>query len=243
MLNHLLAKQKLQTIFKPKLYCLKFEHSSSVCFDFKLIPGMIFRKIGCLVVTSNLVKLKSISNWLKIRAKKRENHFRFHFHFKWFPALENRRERERERARRSSMSEQEDRIGARRLHRSDRSNPPSSNPVTDHWDRLAIFEPHAKRETERVERLSHREPTRTNESHHEPVINSFSFLFEIFVIKFVCDFDFLLSLFDLWFCCCCCGGVGGGVFGGFPVVWWWVLWVWWWKIAFSECYQSHEIIF
>ena len=26
-----------------------------------------------------------------------------------------------------------------------------------------------------------------------------------------CDFDFLLSLFDLWFFCCCCGGVGGGV--------------------------------
>ena len=26
-----------------------------------------------------------------------------------------------------------------------------------------------------------------------------------------CDFDFLLSPFDLWFFCCCCGGVGGGV--------------------------------
>ena len=26
-----------------------------------------------------------------------------------------------------------------------------------------------------------------------------------------CDFDFLLSLFDLWFFCCCCGGMGGGV--------------------------------
>ena len=55
--------------------------------------------MGCLVVTSNLVKLKSISNWPKMKAKTTENHFRFHFHFKWFPALENRRERERERER------------------------------------------------------------------------------------------------------------------------------------------------
>ena len=66
---------------------------------------MIFRKIWCLVVTSNLVKLKSISSWPKIIAKTMENDFRFHFHFKWFPALENRRERERERER---EKEQED---------------------------------------------------------------------------------------------------------------------------------------
>ena len=64
-------------------------------------------------------------------------------------------ERERERARRSPTSKQEDRIRARRSHRSDRSNPPSSNPVTDHRDRLAISGPCAKRETERVERSSH----------------------------------------------------------------------------------------
>ena len=61
---------------------------------------MIFRKMGCLVVTSNLVKLKSISSWPNFRAKTTENHFRFHFHFKWLPALENRREREREKERR-----------------------------------------------------------------------------------------------------------------------------------------------
>ena len=61
-------------------------------------------------------------------------------------------ERKRERARRSPTLEQEDRIGARRLHRSDHSNPPSSNPVTDHRDRLAISGPHAKRETERERR-------------------------------------------------------------------------------------------
>ena len=61
-------------------------------------------------------------------------------------------ERKRERARRSPTLEQEDRIGARRLHRSDHSNPPSSNPVTDHRDRLAISGPHTKRETERERR-------------------------------------------------------------------------------------------
>ena len=58
---------------------------------------MIFWKMGCLVVTSNSVKLKSIFSWLNFRAKTTENHFCFHFHFKWLPALENRRERERER--------------------------------------------------------------------------------------------------------------------------------------------------
>ena len=109
---------------------------------------MIFRKIWCLVVTSNSVKLKSISSWPKMRAKITENHFRFHFHFKWFPALENRREREKK-------SKKIADVGARRSHRSDRSNPPLSNPVTDHRDRLAISGPHAKRETERVERSSH----------------------------------------------------------------------------------------
>ena len=55
-------------------------------------------------------------------------------------------------------------VGARRSHRSDRSNPPSSNLVTDHRDCLAIFGPCAKRETKRVERSSHRKPTRTDEA-------------------------------------------------------------------------------
>ena len=51
---------------------------------------------------------------------------------------------------------------------------------------------------------------------HEPLISDF----------------FLL----LWWC-------GWWCFGGFPVVWWWVLCGWWWKIAFLECYQTHENIF
>ena len=61
-------------------------------------------------------------------------------------------------------------------------------------------------------------------------------------LKFLWFWFFTFSLWSLilllllwwrgWWC-----------FGGFPVVWWWVLWGWWWKIAFSECYQTHEIIF
>ena len=47
-----------------------------------------------------------------------------------------------------------DRIKARRSHRSNRSNPPSSNLVTDHRDCLAISGPCAKREIERERRES-----------------------------------------------------------------------------------------
>ena len=87
------ARVRVQ-VFKRKLHT--HIHLGCVWIDFKLIPKMIFRKMGCLVVTSNSIKLKSISSWPKMRAKTTENHFRFHFHFKWFPTLENRRERERE---------------------------------------------------------------------------------------------------------------------------------------------------
>ena len=70
-----------------------------VWIDFKLIPEIIYRKIGCLVVTSNSVKLKSISSWSKMRATTTENHFRFHFHFKWNATEKNIEEREKERER------------------------------------------------------------------------------------------------------------------------------------------------
>ena len=46
----------------------------------------------------------------------------------------------------------------------------------------------------------------------------------------------LIFLLLLWWC-------GWWCFGVFPIVWWWVLCGWWWKIAFSECYQTHENIF
>ena len=58
-----------------------------------------------------------------------------------------------------------------------------------------------------------------------------------------CDFEFLLSLFDLWFFLLLLWSCGWWCFGGFPVVWWWVLCGWWWKIAFSKYYQTHENIF
>ena len=202
-------------------------------------------------------------------------------------------ERERERARRSPSSKQEDRIRARRSHRSNHSNPSSSNPVTDHRDRLAIFGPRAKREIERVERSSHHqwdrlaivlEPARTRSptnplalrrSHrrvtlqtHEPEIvaprtvsrtapiapasrttNLWThYRFVLALVWNFCNkiclwfwfFNFslwsLILLLLLWWC-------GWWCFSGFPVMWWWVLWWWWWKIAFSECYQTYEIIF
>ena len=212
---------------------------------------MIFQKIRCLVVTSNLVKLKSISSWPKIRAKTTKNHFRFHFHFKWFPALENRRERERERERKSKKIAD---VGARRSHRSKTIAPLRSfkptlvepshrssrssrhfRPMREEWDRES-------KEIVAPRTHSHR---RVAPRTREPVTDSFSFSFsfEIFVIKFVCDFDFLLSLFDLWFCCCCCGGVGGGVLVVFLLCGGGFCGGWWWKIAFSKCYQTHEIIF
>ena len=275
---------------KPSLDETQFRNLGSVCFDFKLIPEMIFQKIGCLVVTSNLVKLKSISSWPKIRAKTTENDFRFHFHFKWFPALENRRERERK-------SKKIADVGARRSHRSKTISPLRSFKPTlvepSHWssrssrhfrttheerDRESreIVTPLARlsrhhsrtrshqiadestrtapiasashtanprtRDRSTTNRESHH-ANRTGKSHHEPITNSFSFSFEILVINFFCNFDFLLSLWSLILLLLLLWWRGWWCFGGFPVVWWWVLWGWWWKIAFSECYQTHEIIF
>ena len=68
------------------------------------------------------------------------------------------RERERARDRLVRARIQPDRIGARRSHHSDRSNP-----VIDHRDRLAISGLRAKRETERERRESREivKPTRT----------------------------------------------------------------------------------
>ena len=205
---------------------------------------MIFWKIWCLVVTSNSVKLKSISSWPKMRAKITENRFRFHFHFKWFSALENRREREKK-------SKKIADVEARQSHRFDRSNPPSSNLVTDHQDHFAISGPRAKRETKRVERSSHREPTRTDEARRThsrrqtltnplaptnpdeptraaPWTHSHRFVLVLVLVWNFCNkiclwfwfFTFslwsLILLLLLWW-------RGWWCFGGFPVVWWWVL--------------------
>ena len=90
---------KIVTSFEHFLNFLKDVSVSLAAFE---LTSNWFRKWfsgkwGCLVVTSNSVKLKSISSWPNLRAKRTEMIFHFYFHFKWLPALENRRERERER--------------------------------------------------------------------------------------------------------------------------------------------------
>ena len=67
-------------------------------------------------------------------------------------------------------------------------------------------------------------------STHEPIYVSVWFWFFTFSLWS------LIFLLLLWWC-------GWWCFGGFPIVRWWVLCGWWWKIAFSECYQTHENIF
>ena len=110
----------------------------------------------------------------------------------------------------------------------------SMNPRTDLWPRAFDF-------------AGDPEPSR-----HEPTNQSLSLSLSLSLCDFdrptnrstfLCDFDFLLSLFDLWFFLLLLWWCGWWCFGGFLVVWWWVLCGWWWKIAFSECYQTHENIF
>ena len=118
------------------------------------------------------------------------------------------------------------------------------------------FRTHAQREREREPSTSTSpifEPTDLRTDHafdfadlrtHEPIFDPEPrthkpISLSLCDFDFLCDFDRPTSLWSLifllllWWC-----------FGGFPVVWWWVLcgW-WWWKIAFSECYQTHENIF
>ena len=89
---------KIVTSFEHFLNFLKDVSVSLAAFE---LTSNWFRKWfsgkwGCLVVTSNSVKLKTISSGPNLRAKRTEMIFHFYFHFKWLPALENRRERERE---------------------------------------------------------------------------------------------------------------------------------------------------
>ena len=167
-------------------------------------------------------------------------------------------EREREIARKSLTSEQEDRIGARWSHRSDCSNPPSLKPVTDHRDRLAIFEPRAKRETERERRGSreiiapparssrHFQTTRKGRDRESREIvaptnplasRTHSHRFILVLVWNFCNkiclwfWFFTFSIWSLIFLLLLWWH-GWWCFGGFPVMWWWVLWGWWWKIAF-----------
>ena len=76
------------------------------------------------------------------------------------------------------------------------SNPRTTNPWTANPQPTNGEPTNPRSDREPTNRESHR-ADRTGESHR---YRSRS-----------CDFDFLLSPFDLWFFCCCCGGVGGGV--------------------------------
>ena len=156
--------------------------------------------------------------------------FSQNFHFKSFPNSHAKREREREREPRSCLQ----RRSCLWLRWSTNR---STNPRIDHRSRA--FNPQA------LDFAGNPEPLR-----HEPK-NWSLYVILIFCVILIdprtdlrfCDFEFLLSLFDLWFFLLLLWSCGWWCFGGFPVVWWWVLWGWWWKIAFSECYQTHEIIF
>ena len=80
-----------------KISFFSFFGLGCVCFGWKLLPEMLFRKWGCLVGPENSIfrKLKSV-DWKK-KPLTTEIVLHFYFPFKVFP--ENERERERKRAR------------------------------------------------------------------------------------------------------------------------------------------------
>ena len=180
-------------------------HLGCVCFDFKSLPEMLFHKCGCLVVHEKWIFRKRILVDRKIKAFDPENIFSQNFTFKSF--LETRKERKREKKDSRANTERERSRTQKTQDRrtTGKSHYEPTNPRTrDH----CTVNPWTASRTAPIAPWTHESQVapRTREL---PI--SFSFSFEIFVIKFVCDFDFLLSLFDLWFFCCCCGGVGGGV--------------------------------
>ena len=147
--------------------------------------------------------------------------FSLNFHFKSFPETHKERKRERKdsranREREIANPESWDRCTTGKIVNRRSLNPWTSSP------RRRTNEPTSPRTVnpqtanprianpwptngEPTNPWSNREPTnreshrvdRTGESHR--------------YWSRSCDFDFLLSPFDLWFICCCCGGVGGGV--------------------------------
>ena len=164
-------------------------------------------------------------------------------HFRTYAQRERERERERERGRRESPDHAFNFANLQtnlRTHESIFNPEPSihrsTNPRTD-------LRPTSLRLRRRPRAFAPRT--------HEPISLSLSlwFLFfvwfwsthePIYVSVWFWFFTFslwsLIFVLLLWWC-------GWWCFGGFPVVWWWVLCGWWWKIAFSECYQTHENIF
>ena len=148
--------------------CTSLVPLGCVCFGFKSLLEILFCKCGCLFAYGKWIFRKRILVDRKIKAFDPKNIFCQNFTFKSFPKTRKERKRERKDSRANRERKRE------REREREIANP--KNP-----------------------RSLHREPM-NRKSHHElanPLPISFSFSFEIFVIKFVCDFDFLLSLFDL----------------------------------------------
>ena len=89
-------------MYVMKISFFSFFGLGCVCFGWKLLPEMLFRKWGCLVGPENSIfrKLKSV-DWKK-KPLTTEIVLHFYFPFKVFP--ENERERERESVRARSIA-------------------------------------------------------------------------------------------------------------------------------------------
>ena len=168
------------------------------------------------------------------------------FHFK--PFLDSRGEREREREPSTLTSPIYEPIDLRTDHAFDFAN------FADHAFDFTNFSDHAFNFADQRTNLWTHEPIfdpRTfnfagdlEPSRHEPIFDpeprthepiSFSMWFWS-THKPMSLWSLIFFFLLLWWC-------GWWCFDGFPIVWWWVLCGWWWKIAFLECYQTHENIF
>ena len=147
---------------------------------------MLFRKCGCLVVHGKWIFQKRISIDRKIKAFDSENIFSQNFTFKSFPETCKERKRGRKKGLTRSNRERERERERERLRT--QKNPRSSHHRQDRQTQ--------DRRTQKTQDRCTANP-RTASRTANPLPISFSFSFEIFVLKFVCDFDFLLSLFDL----------------------------------------------
>ena len=189
-----------------------------------------------VLVSNHFRKCFSINAgvWLRMENKFSENYFQLtgcfkgfdpkmvwseNFHFKPFLDSRAKREREREREREPSTSPIYEPTDLRTDHAFDFVDfADHVFDFTDLWTHEPIFDP------EPSTSLATQSLRATNQS------------------LSLCDFDRPTSLWSLifffvvvvvwvvvfwWFSCCVVVGLCG----------------WWWKIAFSECYQTHENIF
>ena len=141
---------------------------------------MLFRKCRGLVAHGKWIFRKRISINRKIKAFDPENIFSQNFTFKSFPKTRKERKRERKD---SHVQTKREREREREIANPENQDRCTANPQTA--SRTAPIAPVSRTANPRTHKPAN------------PLPISFSFSFEIFVIKFVCDFDFLLSLFDL----------------------------------------------